>query len=231
MSATALATPAPTAAGAASGLGSGAQAAERGHHELPGVSGGPPPAGGAERKESSPWRRCARAEGAPGRWRMGGPRPALSTGLRPGRAGKLDAPPACEQPDSPRAPCLPSVLPWRLSPRLSLRSCPRATGAGPEKARVEGAPWEARPGRSGKPVPQHPRGAAGEDETAASVVSASEVRQENWGGCGGGGGAQLGYPDRVASAIPTPTSLSHPQALVAWDTVIRAARSQGSRTV
>lgn len=55
---------------------------------------------------------------------MGSPRPAppLPTGLRPGRGrsgcprGSWRASPACEQPDPPEAPRLPSLLPWRLSP-------------------------------------------------------------------------------------------------------------------
>lgn len=175
--------------------------------------------------------------------------------------GSWHAPPACELPASPEASrtprslrCCPGVGPRRLC-RASLSASgtgpapaaspsaaasERPAGGGSGRAGAGGAPGEhaaeSREAGSGAPGEararrQHPRGAAGEDETAASVVSASEVRQENWGGCAGGGGAQLGYPDSAASGFPTPTptSLPHPQALLAWDTAIRAGRSPGSR--
>lgn len=64
-------------------------------------------------------------------------------------------------------------------------------------------PWTPGDARS----PQHPRGTAGEDETATSIVSVCQVRQENWGGCWRGGGAQLGSAGR---GVPWQCGFSHP---------------------
>lgn len=111
--------------------------------------------------------------------------------------------PACVPPGSPRA--FPSA------------AAPEPPAAGPEKPGGGGRPlqsaqlraWAAGTG-PGEAVPQPPRGAAGEDETATSVVSASEVRQENWGGCGGGGGPSWAtltvwlQPSPPPAPYPTP---------------------------
>lgn len=78
-------------------------------------------------------------------------------------------------------------------------------------------PWTPGGARS----PPLPRGAAGENETAASVVSACQVRQENWGGCWRRGRCPAGLcRERGALAaglqppIPPPPH-PHPQAPVA----------------
>ena len=70
-------------------------------------------------------------------------------------------------------------------------------------------PWTAGDARS----PQHPRGAAGEDETAALLSAIVKFDRKIGEDAGRGGGAQLGSAgrgvpwQRVASAAPTPISI------------------------
>lgn len=154
---------------------------------------------------------------------------ARALGLSPGELARVPSLRAARPPGGPSSPfaaALASVPAASAGPACVPPGSPRAfpSAAAPERpaARPEkpvgGAPCRARsrePGQRerdlGKPVPQPPRGAAGEDETAASVVSASEVRQENWGGCGGGGGAQLGYPTVWLQPSPPPPPYPTPR--------------------
>lgn len=87
--------------------------------------------------------------------------------------------------------CLPGQP---VSPRLlsCLQFIPKRLAVGQEEPRWGRHPLGALYLEPGKPEtwtpgdarsPQHPRGAGGEDETAASIVSACQARHENWGGC------------------------------------------------
>lgn len=175
------------------------QATARGHHELPGVSGGSP--GGA------PWT---------------GNKVLLERGARRARHGAEGPGPlgSCAHRVPHRVDSTPGLplLSWGDRPGLgsktaASRDSPESLPEPADQDQLEhGGGRGHRPGLWGARPHSSPAPATRERETAASVVSVKRDKKIEEA-AGGGGGAQLGYPGSSASATHAP-SLPPPRGAV-----------------